>query len=422
MVIELDKSIRLKSFQKEMINKATDYKKRNLVVCAARQTGKSFSLRIIALKWLCETTGCTVGYFSLTAKMCKYFYSLVLKIIPKTLLLSSNSSTLEICLTNGSNIRFYSLEPTAVGNIRGTTLDFCIVDEAAFMSQKTPDGQLIWEEIISPMLDAKCRKCTFVSTPHGKQGVFYSFVLKCYTNSANYDFIRNTIYDDETKDAEWIEAKKAEMSDNSFRQEYCCEFIDGGASFFKDYEKCFCLADSASLKGPIVAGIDWSSTGEDNTILTLMDRNGYTKQFLIEGSFDDKYKKIGDILNGYKEVAAIYAEKNSIGAVMINELKKHTIHRSKIKEFNTTNQSKNDIINSLARDMEQKELSFDKSNELLKSELGTFTYTISQNGNTIMGALQGFHDDTVMSAAICNYARKTSLRSSGPKVLGVPFR
>lgn len=409
MVIELDKSCKLKAFQKDILKKSSDYTKKFLIVCAARQTGKSFTLRLVSLKWMAENPGVTIGYFSLTNKMCKYFFTLVSKIIPKQILKSSNASELTLELTNGSIMRFYTLEPTAVGNIRGTTLDYCIIDEAAFMSNKTPDGQLIWEEIISPMLDAKCKKVIFVSTPHGKQGVFYDFTVKCYTDKHNFDFVKNTIYDDETKTAEWISAKKSEMNENSFRQEYCCEFIEGGASFFHNYLDKFVL--NTDLIGPVCAGIDWSSTGEDNTILTVMDYNGRTKQWLITGSFDEKYSKIGKVLDSYNEVKVIYAEKNSIGAVMINELKKKTKHRSKIKEFNTTNHSKNDIINSLARDIEQNELLFEANNELLKSELGTYSYIISNNGNVIFNGITGTHDDTVMSLAICNYGRHQSSSS-----------
>lgn len=409
-IVALPESIQLKDFQRDMIRKACDFRKKYLICAAARQTGKSFALRIIILKWLIENENTVVGYFSLTNKMCKYFFGLVSKIIPDELQAHINASELTITLTNGSVLRFYTLEPTAVGNIRGTTLDFAVIDEAAFMAKKTPDGQLIWEEIISPMLDVKCKKVIFVSTPHGKQGVFYEYAIKCYAQSRHFDFIKNTIYDDETKTEEWIEAKRAEMSDNSFRQEYCCEFLDEGASFFTRYVERF--KPNVALHGAVVAGIDWSSVGPDNTILTVMDMDGNTKQYLIEGSFDNKYRQIGSILDTYSNVRAIYAEKNSIGAVMINELKKATKWRSVIKEFNTTNTSKNDIINSLARDIEQGDLTFDIENELLKNELSTYSYVISNNGNVIFNGLAGTHDDTVMSLAICNYGRHMN-RSAG---------
>jgi tricorn protease-like protein len=78
----------------------------------------------------------------------------------------------------------------------------------------------------------------------------------------------------------------------------------------------------------------------------------------------------------------------------------------KIEAFNTTNDSKQTIINNLRLDLETGKITNCTNNSNLISELIdeliSFEFKISTNGNIIYSAPNGLHDDMVMSLALAN--------------------
>ena len=54
---------------------------------------------------------------------------------------------------------------------RGYTLQYLVIDEAAFVADK------VWTEILKPTILVKGKKCVFCSTPKGKNW-FYSLHLR----------------------------------------------------------------------------------------------------------------------------------------------------------------------------------------------------------------------------------------------------
>lgn len=411
--IEIKIEATLKDFQKDIIKAGLDYSKKNLIIMASRQIGKSFALRLLSLLYLSEESS-FVGYVTLTCKLGNLFYSELYNLIPSDLISKSNSKDLIIELVNGSKIQFFSIE--SIETVRGYTLTHLIIDECAFAKETTPNGQNIFNNILNPLVDAKGKKIIFCSTPFGKRGLFWETYLKSTVNEdGKWDLIKATIYDDPTKTKEWIEDKKNEITELAWKQEYLCEFLDESSTFFKDYGDLFILEDKDLNDSKFIyAGVDFSSVGDDRTIITFMDSSGKTIQYEVTGSLDDKYKTLAYYLDLYDNLKVAYIEVNSIGAVMWNEIKKLLkINKNKVKEFNTTAKSKPEILTLLAKDIESKNLTFAKDNNLLYSELGTFSYTINPNTKHVKyEALPGCHDDTVMSLAICNYARNTGKRMS----------
>lgn len=398
----------LKRFQKDIVSLCDNEEQKYLVVIASRQIGKSFVLRLQCMKWLFSNKN-DVAYVTLTNRLGKKFYKAIKKSIPDALIKESDSTQLIIETTNGSTISFLSIE--GIENVRGLTFSHMVIDECAFARETTPDGQNIWQNILSPTLDAKGRKAVFISTPFGRSGLFYESVVKGESKDhPNWSLVKATIYDDETKTPEWIEEKRRELTDKAFRQEYCCEFVDDGASYFQGFSQLFVNNDK-KLEGNVWCGIDFSDTGEDETIVTFEDEQGNVEQHLIEGTRDAKYQKIADLINSQPNLMRCYAEKNSMGGVMLNEIlklvKPHL--KGKIEEFATTSQSKPEMIKLLAKDIEGGRLYFERKNIDLLSQFGTFVATINPNTKSVRYAASIGHDDRVMSLAICHLAKAKNL-------------
>lgn len=406
--MDVEFNVNLKKFQKKIIKAGLNYKKRNLCILASRQIGKSFCLRLLSILYLGEENS-FIGYVTLTNKLGKLFYSEILKSLPKQIVAKANSIDLIIELINGSKMQFFSIE--SIENVRGFSLTHLIIDETAFAREYTPDGQNIWQNILNPLIDAKGKKVIFCSTPWVKSGLFYDSYNKALSDKINWDLVKATIYDDETKTPEWIENKKSEMLEQAFLTEYCCEFVDENAnSFFTGYSDLFNYKVEDFDFKELYVGIDFSSVGSDETILTLINWKGEVWQSLVEGSLEDKYTKIAGILNKYsKEIKSGYAENNSIGVVMFEEIKKklNPEVKYKIQEFNTNSKSKTEILNYLQYEISKKSLHFPSTYDHLLSQFNTFVYSINPNTkNMTFGALPNFHDDRIMSLAIANICRK----------------
>ena len=144
-------------------------------------------------------------------------------------------------------------------------------------------------------------------------------------------------------------------------------------------------------------GVDLSGDGTDETIVTKINDRNQVIQYKIEGTLDEKYKKIAKIINDANPIA-VYMENNGLGAPMINETKKLVKNKNKIYEWNTSNSSKEEIIVDLAMSIVNKELEYDDTE--LYSQFGTFICKISKTKKLTFAAKEGKKDDRIMSLAI----------------------
>lgn len=387
-------NIRLNKPQQDML--ALIEQNKFVFAAMSRQIGKSVLCKVLCTKWLLEPNN-DIGYITPSLKLAKKFFNDLTGIIPESLLVKSNASDLILQSVTGSTLYFYSAEQ---GNrIRGVTFDYLVLDEAAFYKEDTGANH-IWYSILQPTIKVKGKKIVMVSTPNGQSGFWYDLIQKALKGQKGYAYIKRTIYDDSM--CTDIEEIKNSTPDLMFRQEFLCEFIAGANSFFTGYHNCYDDTMTFNWNQPLWAGIDWSSTGKDETIVTFINGLNQIIQYNIEGDLDSKYRQIASILNKYS-LKGVYAEDNSIGSVMINELKKQMKQKNVLKPFTTTNDSKTEIVTELALSLEKEELTY---NDLqLDRQLGAFGYSVSKTKKLTFEG-KGEHDDRVMSLALALKAKK----------------
>ena len=387
-------NIKLNKPQQDML--ALIEKNKFVFAAMSRQIGKSVLCKVLCTKWLLEPNK-EIGYITPSLKLAKKFFNDLTGIIPESLLVKSNASDLILQSITGSTLYFYSAEQ---GNrIRGVTFDYLVLDEAAFYKEDTGANH-IWYSILQPTIKVKGKKIVMVSTPNGQSGFWYDLIQKALKGQKGYAYIKRTIYDDSM--CTDIEEIKNSTPDLMFRQEFLCEFIAGANSFFTGYHNCYDDTMTFNWNQPLWAGIDWSSTGKDETIVTFINGLNQIIQYNIEGDLDSKYSQIASILNKYS-LKGVYAEDNSIGSVMINELKKQMRQKNVLKPFTTTNDSKTEIVTELALSLEKEELTY---NDLqLDRQLGAFGYSVSKTKKLTFEG-KGEHDDKVMSLAFALRAKK----------------
>lgn len=392
---EIQFDIKLTKKQRELYNAVHDNKGRVTVGRWSRQCGKTVIAEVLLIAQLFRPNKFSAYISPSFSQGRKVFKELVDLLTPTGYITKANASTLTIETKTKSTLQFFSMEnPNA---IRGYTVSgILVLDEAAFFPDVLPDGSDPWSNVIYPITKARHPSVLMISTPKGKRGMFYEFSKRANNGEKEVREISATIYDDELVSEEEIETIRKSVSPMGFREEFMVEFLDSSLTFFKGFEQCFgeFVYDSKCNQ---YCGIDLSSTGEDNTIMTFINEKHQVRQIEVEGSLDAKYAKIAAILDATPSLRGTYIERNGIGDVMINEIKKLT--RVRIIPWQTTNDTKNDIISNLAMRIANREIMFDKEDRCLFAELSGFVVTHSKTGRLQFSG-QGVHDDRVMSLAI----------------------
>jgi hypothetical protein len=275
----------------------------------------------------------------------------------------------------------------------------------AYYPDILPNGEQPWGNVIYPIIKARKPKVLAISTPRGKRGDFYTLYLRALEDNNKYRELTATIYDDNLITNEDIDEIKKSISEIAFRQEFMVEWLDSSLTFFSGFEDCFKTFKYDDNQRQYI-GVDLSTTGEDATILTKINDNMQVQSILISGTLDQKYKQIANIINNTRNLVGAYLENNGVGTPMINEIKKLVLHKAKIHEWTTTNNTKEQIVSNLAVKIANKEIVFNEEDKRLWSELGSFIVKYTKTGKMQFEAMNCKHDDTVMSLGIALQAKE----------------
>lgn len=385
--------------QKEMIQGILSSSAKYHICCVGRQFGKSLMGINLALYWAINNNNWTILWVSpVYSQASKVQKEIIQAIGEADIVKSANYSSNEILLKNGSSIIFRSAE--RYDNIRGLTVDYAIIDEAAFCKDEA------WSEAIRPTLVVRGKKVLFISTPKGKNYFYELFQLGLSEDYPKYQSYKGSSYDTPFIDTEEINDAKKTLPENVFRQEYMAEFIDSGGEVFQNLEKN--MFDSYPRpQGKVYCGIDLGKQ-EDSTVATFMSANGD-----VVDIYRDNQKEwttmTQEILQRIRKWnATVMVEVNSIGDVIYEQIKKEW---QDTHPFITSSKSKNEIIEGLILDMNEVNIKIpsDTLFPTLYHELSVFTYEYNPKTRNIRyGHPSGMHDDTVMSLAISNYNRKVN--------------
>ena len=393
--MEIQFDIALSKSQKEVYDLVQDKRYKFITVAFSRQSGKTVLMECLCIEWLFGRYN-SIAYICRNFVLAKKLYRELIRILPKNVIKSANGADFFIESIYGSTLNFYSAEQGA--SLRGQTFSHMICDEFAFFKQEQTDGTHLWNDILSPTLKARGKKCIFVSTPLGKNNIFYEMFQRGLSEEfPKYTSILKTIYDDGFIQPNEIEEIKKSIPELSFKQEYLCEWLDDGLSFFQGFSDCFDIDKYEGKKSWI--GIDCSGDGSDSTVCAKISDKGDVELFEAVGTLDMKYRQIADFVNKTNAVA-VFCEINGLGSPMYNEIRKLVKNKSKLYEWVTSNSSKEEIISNLAVEIANKDIHFLKNDMKLYNELGNFVVSVSKSRKLTFAARGSGHDDRVLATAI----------------------
>jgi phage FluMu gp28-like protein len=251
----------------------------------------------------------------------------------------------------------------------------------------------------------------FISTPKGRNW-FWRLYLRGQDDSKSswrsWSFPTSANPYIETGE---IEAAREQLPEATFKQEYLAEFIEDAGLVFRNISEC--VAGGPGAPDPnrrYVMGVDWAQM-RDFTVLIVMEVE--SKRVCEIDRFNQigweiQRARLGAMAQRWN-VAKILAEHNSIGGPNIEQLQSEGLP---VKGFQTTNQSKQDVMVALQLAFERGEIGI-PNDDVLMSELQAFEAERLPSGRWRYSAPEGMHDDTVIALAL---ALEAANRPVGLKV------
>lgn len=380
---------KLYEWQKEVYD-WFDIKGKIAVVLSPRQSGKSFLCLAELLKAcsLPKTTSIVVE--PTLAQSRKMFNEFVKLLDDSGIIEKANESLLHIRFKNKSEILFKSAEQKDA--LRGYTVSgILVLDECAFIPQDVID-------ILLPTTTVHKASILICSTPLTSDGYFYTTYSEPDSDKKrSFDW---SLYDrSELISEEQIEFYKRTYSRKKFTTEILGQFLNDDGSLFTNIEGCI-ESEPADLTENLYFGIDWGSgNGQDNTAVCCITHTGHMVfiKYFNDKTPTEQVNVIANLINQYNPIK-ITVESNSIGNVYFDMLQKKT--KQRIVKFNTSNTTKNKIIDKLGVALENGDIQLVRDNELLK-ELRMYSAETTRSGKITYNAPSGYKDDTVMATAIC---------------------
>lgn len=399
--------IKLKEWQKDALQLVNTYQHDICIIKSPRQRGKSFFIEFYVIKYALEHNYSRTYYLSVSFKQClKVMEELKMVLKDAPFVAKIDNSSLIIKFINGSCIYFISAEQDE-DKLQGNSCELLIIDECAYIAD-----DIIYT--VLPYTNVSRGQVICVSTPRFKQGAFYDL----YTDGLN-----ETIPDVHSLDV--CEYDTSDMISESrlayyrktlpsikYKMFYIGEFVDGEGEVFQDFGKCIGVPNEEDYKDDVYIGVDWgAATGNDSTVMTAITKNNVVlgiKGFNDIGSTDaiDEIVRFAEQFN----VKKIVVEKNSIGNVYFDILKKKAKQLGKlwnIEAFNTTNDSKLNQVEYLQVLFQNKQIVI-PNNENLVNQLSTYARTLSKTGKQVFNAAKNGHDDYVISLMLASWAAKTN--------------
>ncbi|MFN4294623.1 MAG: hypothetical protein ACK4JD_10870 [Thermoflexales bacterium] len=332
-------------------------------------------------------------------------------------------------------IRYYTAKNH--GSIRGSPLDWAVLNEAGELSLMLRLGK-VWEETVrAALLDRKGR-ALICGTPRGITD-FYTLYQRGVEGALGWRSWNYSTYDNPHLDPKEIEAmiEQEHLSKLAIEQEIYARFIQAEGYLFSGLDKVCVLEPRKPLgiSGACVFGVDVGGV-EDYTAVSVMSVRTSPIRELHLSRWRTPQIRIteGRLLEMVKEwkPAAMLIESNALGRYFYEELRyRLAAHNVSVKEFYTNNATKGDAIQSLRHAMEAQQLQL-TNDEVGMAELAAYGMQRTQTGKPRFGSRdRSIHDDTVMARALAyqlassyspSATASLAMRASSVALSGSPSR
>lgn len=282
-----------------------------------------------------------------------------------------------------------------IDSIRGEAFNLVVLDEAARLPEDA------WTDAIMPTLADYDGNAVLISTPKGRNWFHAEWMRGLKRTEEHASWQAPTRANPMLSIRKAAKLAKERVTERAYRQEWLAEFVEDGGVFRRVTEAATATAQPSRIHSHnYIIGADWGRSN-DFTALTVIDVT--TKELVSIDRFNQidyavQLDRLTALCDRFKPVA-IVAESNAMGMPLIETLQRRNLP---VQAFNTTNASKQAIIDALALAFEQGTLRI-LPDPVLIAELQAYEMERLPSGLLRYGAPDGMHDDTVQSLAMAWY-------------------
>ena len=307
----------------------------------------------------------------------------------------------EMYFYNGSFIKFRSAD--SGDNLRGATLDYIYLDEAAYMRLD------FINEVLLPMVTRTNGKVCAASTFNGPNWFFDWYKEgQLEENWNQIKSIKRTYLDlNDPAVEETVLGIRKSMTKAQFDQEFLCKPVSANALFSNVEESVVTELNTPYER--VYIGMD-IGVAQDYTVLTAItedytvvgiDRFNFKEENMDAEEFKQRIKDFYLYYDSDSKLAACYFEVNNNDLLFDDITDDERMY--KMIPFHTTSKTKPLIVKNLMKLFEDNTIAIPNNTDLIKE-----LYDFKSKRNPITGNLQfsntdGKHDDMVMSLAIAAY-------------------
>jgi len=241
------------------------------VVVAGRRFGKTFLSTVELIREAIKTSDRNCWYVAPTYKAAKEIaWDMLIGTVPREYIRKTNETTLTLDLINGSSISLKGAEKP--DNLRGRSLDFCVLDEFADMRPEA------WYEVLRPSLSDRQGNALFIGTPKGRNHFYDLWTQGADENLDWQSFQYTTIEGGHVTETE-IESAKRDLDERTFNQEYNAEFVNYAGIIYYNFDRTDSVQKVTDDGSLLHVGMDFNL---DPMSAVLAVRDGSTLKIIDE--------------------------------------------------------------------------------------------------------------------------------------------
>lgn len=380
---------------------AMELRKRQTVVVAPRQCGKSESLSLKAAHAALRKPNQLIMIVSASETAAVRLLYAVREAFDHPLLkgsLAEEPTQTRIVLKNGSRILSV---PASEKSIRGWSVDLLIVDECAFVAD-----DILLSAALPTTTARPDARVVLASTPWGDAGAFFNLAMQGLSGTDEH----TRTYRWKLLDAPWIhpavvEAARKSLPPLRFRAEYEGEFITSGDAYFDRSDILACTADyplrADGDRMPASCGLDWGRQQDAHAIVlagALYDWGVNPHPVVILPWVETSRRPYGAQVSEVEKLAKswmldVRTETNGVGAYPSEELMRRLGGWTRVVQQGSSQKSKEDYYGRLHVLMAERGIVIPQHEELLRQLGGITATTTPMGGLRIQARQESLHDD-----------------------------
>jgi phage FluMu gp28-like protein len=304
--------------------------------------------------------------------------------------------------------------PNSPQLLRGYTAHQVICDEAAFFK----DDQLVFYNVLYPMLSTTDGTLIVSSTPWSKDSVFYQmcqnaeFSLHVATCD---DVVKSGLIKDS-----FIKEMQAQLPFERFQREFKAEFVEDIDAWLTQSLIVQCIDSNLQPydfqdqpKGEFYVGVDFGKETDFSVVLVAQKMANtleivHVHRFPLKTEYASVIGYVKSLQDRWREVRAVYADITGVGNYIVEDMIRSGIQG--VNGITFTVQSKEEMATIMREKMRTGEVKIPyvpsrKIEDIdLTAELNIEKYELMKTGHLRFSHPEGGHDDVFWSAALAVYA------------------